>query len=539
MNASAADTILVVRAPEAGTGTTLAITRGRLSEVVAVADADAVAHLRGPSTRIVERTGYAHPLFIDTHNHLTLTARNRLAVPMNGVTSIRDVVDRIRTRATTVPAGSWILTAADWHEQQLTEGRLPTAAELDAATTQHPVLVLRGGHNGSAGSLALALAGLGAGDGDPSGGRVERDEHGRPTGVLQDEGLTQVLRHVPPLAQDDLLTGLEAASADYLAHGIGTVRDAAVSPAEWFALDEAARTGRLAVRVRAMLMSPSSAITAAGSMAAYLDALEAQGLRPGLGTDRARVWGLKLMLDGGVEAAALREPYAGTTDDHGTLAMTVDQMTTWFTECVRRGWPFGAHAFGDAAIDAFCDAVQAVVERTGPLQPGTVVMEHGGLIDPAQLRRVSTLRIAITAQQALIDGLTRPLLAAWGRERVERLFPWRELVDSGVAVSSGTDHPIGPLDPVRGVLGMTTRGTVAGVLGAQHALTRAEALDLGTRAGAALLGEHLTGTLQAGGPADVAVYPVDLLRCTDAELQDLLPSYAMLDGVGRDLPAHR
>jgi hypothetical protein len=43
---------------------------------------------------------------------------------------------------------------------------------------------------------------------------------------------------------------------------------------------------------------------------AYLDALEAQGITPQAGRGRLRLWGLKFVLDGGVEAAALSEPYA-------------------------------------------------------------------------------------------------------------------------------------------------------------------------------------------------------------------------------------
>jgi hypothetical protein len=74
-----------------------------------------------------------------------LAARNILGVPVSNARDIAQVVALIRERAAQTPPGRWILTAADWHELQLAERRLPTAAELDAATADHPVLLQRGG----------------------------------------------------------------------------------------------------------------------------------------------------------------------------------------------------------------------------------------------------------------------------------------------------------------------------------------------------------------------------------------------------------
>ena len=48
------------------------------------------------------------------------------------------------------------------------------------------------------------------------------------------------------------------------------------------------------------------AVAAAGSPDAYLDRLEDQGLHPGVGHGPLRLWGLKFVLDGGVEALPIR-----------------------------------------------------------------------------------------------------------------------------------------------------------------------------------------------------------------------------------------
>jgi predicted amidohydrolase YtcJ len=213
-------------------------------------------------------------------------------VPVSRAADIPGLVGLIRERAALTPAGQWIRSAADWHELGLAERRLPTAAELDEATTDHPVLLQRGGHNGVLNSAGLRLAGIGRGTPDAEGGFIDRDAAGQPRGWVQDAALELAQRVLPPLPEDALISGLAQASAGYAALGLGTVRDAAVMPAQWHAYLRAQAAGQLSVRCHAMMMTTPAAIAAAGSVDAYLDSLEAQGIKPGAGLDLLRVWGL-------------------------------------------------------------------------------------------------------------------------------------------------------------------------------------------------------------------------------------------------------
>jgi hypothetical protein len=147
------------------------------------------------------------------------------------------------------------------------------------------VLLQRGGHNGVLNSAGLSLAGIGRDTPDPEGGFIDRDAAGDPRGWVQDAALELAQRALPPLPEQALIGGLGQASASYAAHGIGTVRDAAVTPAQWHAYVRAQADGQLAVRCHAMIMTTPAAVTAAGSVDAYLDSLEEQGIR---GSGRAR-----------------------------------------------------------------------------------------------------------------------------------------------------------------------------------------------------------------------------------------------------------
>jgi predicted amidohydrolase YtcJ len=510
-------------------------------EIVAVArNARELDEQTGPDTTILGGEDVVVlPAFIDTHNHLMLSAHNVLGVPVSQAGGLGQLIGLIRERAAATPQGQWIITAADWHENRLAERRLPTAAELDRATSEHPVLVLRGGHNGVLNSAGLRLAGIGPETPDLKGGFIARDAAGHPAGWVQDAALDHARRVLPPVPADDLAAALAQASARYASHGIGTVKDAAVSPAEWQAYREARSSGRLSVRSHAMIWTTPAAVAAAGSgsasgsgsgsgsMDAYLDGLEAQGIRPGEGDAVLRVWGLKLVLDGGVEAAALEQPYPARPGYHGELLWDPGVLTEVLTVAARRGWPVGTHAFGDRAVAVLLDAIGAVRQRAGRPEVALVI-EHGGLIGD-RIGQARDLGVHVTVQQPLLDGLAHALIAEWGPERPAELFPMRELLDAGVAISAGTDHPIGPLDPLRAIHGMITRQTPAGVLGPGHAIRRDEAFRLYTTAGAALLGSE-GGRLARGAPADLVAYPADPMTCDPAQLLSLVPAFTVLEG---------
>ena len=488
---------------------------------------DLLAAWRGPGTMVIDDPGLVVlPAFVDTHNHLMLAAQNILGVPVSQAADIPGLVRLIKERAARTPPGQWIRTAADWHELRLAERRLPTAVELDEATTDHPVLLQRGGHNGVLNSAGLRLAGIGRDTPDLEGGFIDRDAAGDPRGWVQDAALELAQRVLPPLPDRELIGGLGRASASYAADGIGTVRDAAVTPAQWHAYVHAQAGGQLTVRSHAMIMSTQAVIAAAGSVDAYLDSLEEQGIKPGAGDGLLRVWGLKFVLDGGVEAAAMTSPYADRPGYLGELMWDREALADALAACARRGWPVGTHAMGDRAVATLLDAIGDARARVPDVPAGMFVVEHGGLIAGRVAQAVS-LGVHVTVQQALLDGLAPAFLAAWGADRTAALFPWRELVDAGAWISAGTDHPIGPL---RAVGGMTTRATPAGVLGPEPAITRDEALRLYTVGGARFLGGAAAVALVPGAPADLVAFPADPFTCPGEQLPGLSPAVTVIDG---------
>ncbi|MGW5480744.1 amidohydrolase family protein [Streptomyces sp. NPDC004008] len=181
--------------------------------------------------------------------------------------------------------------------------------------------------------------------------------------------------------------------------------------------------------------------------------------------------GVKFGLDGGLEAGAIEEPYACDHSFSGMLILEPDVLVEAVEAVVRRGWRVGTHAYGDRAVRVLLDVYERVLDRNPALPAGTLVMEHGGLADPERRVPAVALGIPVTIQQPLLHDTAEVEEGFWGPERVASLFPARGWLDLGAQVSAGSDFPVGQFGAMRSVWGMTTRQTVIGVKGPEHAIT--------------------------------------------------------------------
>ena len=77
-----------------------------------------------------------------------------------------------------VPAGKWV-QGRGWNQIFFAEKRNPTTADLDAISTEHPIVFTRVcEHMVVANSMALSMAGITKETENPEGGEIEHDENG-------------------------------------------------------------------------------------------------------------------------------------------------------------------------------------------------------------------------------------------------------------------------------------------------------------------------------------------------------------------------
>jgi predicted amidohydrolase YtcJ len=145
------------------------------------------------------------PGFIDTHIHFYEWALKRQGVKLDDLTSLVDLLARVRQAAENRPPGQWIM-GQGWNETDWTEPSMPTRKSLDQAAPNHPVLLWRCDlHLAAANSAALKLAGIDADLPDPPEGRIERDDTGIPTGILRELAINLVREAVAPPDPDQVI----------------------------------------------------------------------------------------------------------------------------------------------------------------------------------------------------------------------------------------------------------------------------------------------------------------------------------------------
>ncbi len=150
----------------------LAVDRGS-GRILALGDDADIRALAGPLTETLDLRGRAAiPGLIDAHTHLLGYAQGRLEVELRETRSEDAAVALVKSRAATLPAGSWII-GHSWDKNQWTPEHFPSKASLDAATPEHPVaLASHDYHSLWVNSEALRRAGI-----DASHARASRWAH--------------------------------------------------------------------------------------------------------------------------------------------------------------------------------------------------------------------------------------------------------------------------------------------------------------------------------------------------------------------------
>jgi predicted amidohydrolase YtcJ len=344
--------------------------------------------------------------------------------------------------------------------------------------------------------------------------------------VLEGGAVYEVAAFAPAPSRPEIASALGTTSAAYAALGVGTIREAMATADDVLAYQDAWDQRLLQVRVRLMLRVGSEQPT---DQAVAL--IRGFGARSGFGDDWLRFWGLKLVLDGGVEGGALEEPYANDPANSGHLNWEPAAMAQVCAEAVQRGWRIGTHAVGDRAVRTLLDVYEAVVAQTGPVPPWTLVIEHGLLTDVTLRDRAVRAGFGVTVQYPILWNMGSEMLDTWGPERTSRVTPLDQWLAAGADLAAGTDI-VRPFNPMTNVWGMVTRGTKsAGIRGAEHGIDVATALRLCTMGTAALNHEQeRLGSITPGKLADLVAYRLDPTTADAADLADLTPAFTMTGG---------
>ncbi|MEV0012661.1 amidohydrolase [Streptomyces sp. NPDC051840] len=493
--------------------TTVAVTGDRITAV----GHDEVRELIGPRTEVVDLAGrLLIPGFQDAHVH-PVTAGLELALcDLTGLPDTEATVAAVRGYADANPDRDWI-TGGGWSMEAFDNGA-PTRQQLDTAVPDRPAYLVNRDHHGAwANSQALALAGVTTRTPDPADGRIERDDRGEPTGLLQEGAMDLVARHTPRSTAADRLDALLRAQSLLHSYGITAWQDAIIG--SYGSMDDvsdaylaADRDGTLTARVAGALWWDRER---GGEQIPELVARRRE-----LSGRNFRARTVKIMQDGVAETgtAALLTPYLDAcgcaTSNTGTSFVDPAALRRHVTQLDALGFQTHFHALGDRAVREALDAVEAARAANGRSDTRPH-LAHLQIVHPDDIPRFRALGATANIQplwaahEPQMDELTIPFL---GGERAALQYPFGALLRSGATVAAGSDWPVSSPDPLHGIHTAVNRVAPGGdgpvfLPGQRISLT--DALAAYT-AGSAYV-NHLddTGTIRAGALADLVILDRD------------------------------
>jgi predicted amidohydrolase YtcJ len=490
--------------------------------ILAVGKRVDIMKLKGPDTKIIDLDGhFVMPGFNDAHVHLASAGLEKMTVNLVGTKTLDEFRDRLRAKCETAEPGGWVV-GEGWDETLWPVATPPTRWDLDEVCEKHPVYLRRvDGHIGVANTRALQLASVTVASRNPDGGKIDRDESGTPNGILREKAQQLVESAIPAPTHDKRRQSIEMALADLASHGITSAQD--YSDWENFPIyEEIERDGKLTVRISEWLTFDDS-----------LQDLELKRNAHPASDNMLHTGMLKGFMDGslGSKTAALLEPYSDDPKNSGIPQYDPAKLNAMTKERVLAGYQIGFHAIGDKgvqmALDAFAEAEKAAKDlKVKAADGGTdyrLRIEHAQVTTPQQILRFKELRVIASMQPSHLLTDMNWAESRLGPKRAEHSYAWSEFLRRGVTLAFGTDYPVEPITPFRGIYAALTRESEDG----KKSYYPAQKLNIEQTIAAYTTGsafaefeEKQKGKLEPGMLADFIVLDQDITAALPPKMQE-------------------
>lgn len=486
---------------------------------------DALNYLKDENeSKVFDLQGHTMiPGFIDPHSHFSrvgVDAVSRVALnspPVGTVTSIEDLLNKLREKAKKAKPGEWII-GIGYDDTLLKEQRHPTRKELDSVSTTNPVWVTHiSNHMGSANGMALAISGVDESTPDPEGGVLRRDEDGMLNGVIEESALFLIRKYLPDVSQF-IPDAIRAANELYLKVGVTTANDGGVGGilgdradlCDYLKITDDIQKVRLVLQVWYTRMDEYNSLK--------------------FKTDKIRIQGGKLLSDGSLQGYTgyLTKPYHTMAHDdkdyRGYPRFPREKLCQVVKDIHARGLQVYVHCNGDAAIDDVLYAFEQA-QKEMPREDCRHVCIHCQTAREDQLDKMTELGV--------IPSFFVPHVYYWGdrhrniflgEERASNLDPCRSALKRDIPFTLHCDAPVVPQNPLLTIWTAVNRVTAEGdPLGADiQSVSPQDALRAYTiNCAHQFFLEKEIGSLEPGKLADFTILDNNPLTCEPMMIKDI------------------
>ncbi len=486
----------------------------RDDRILAIGSDNKMSELLEAGGKIINLNGCGvTPGLVDAHVHFKAFALGLNRIDLARTGSLDEILTIVAEAEAIMEANHW-LRGRGWNQADWPTRSFPNAADLDRVTAQRPALLHhRSGHAAWANSQALQLAGIMPGTPDPPGGQIMRQANGQPTGILFENAIGLVSNVIPRAGQAEIVEAMRRAQQHCLKVGLTGIHDFDGRSC-FTALQSLYEAGEL--RLRVVKNIPVNDLAHAIGV----------GLRSGFGDKWISIGGIKIFADGalGSQTARMIAPYDGQPDNHGIEVTDKEEMIAYAMDASTNGLSVTIHAIGDKANHDVLDVYAAIrsEERENKKQLRHRI-EHAQILHPSDFARLAKLNIIASMQPIHATSDMEMADRYWG-DRASNSYAWRSLLDLGTLLAFGSDAPVEPIEPLKGVHAAVTRQRSDGFPSEQgwypeQKLTLAEAIRAYTFGPAFAAGrESMTGNISPGMLADLTLYDRDLFSISPEQM---------------------
>ena len=470
------------------------------------------------------------PGFVDTHLHLLNYAFVENSVRLFDCNSVEEILDVTR-KYIEGHAGKMLpwLYCRGWNEERFKDSRYPHKDELDALSTEIPILMSRVcGHIGVCNSCGLELL-----KNAPQFAEIAPNVD-LETGLLKENAVQIYYSLLDTPSQEEIENYITYSVKKLNECGFTGVHsdDLASLPGKnwkrvmnaYKALDE---RGELDIRLYEQCLS--------GSLEAAKGFI-GEGYRTGKCGDHFTIGPMKLIQDGslGARTAAMNEPYQDSPGNCGTINFTQEELDELFAFCDQHQMQAAVHCIGDRAMDMVIEAIAKSPYRKDNAK-GRHGIVHCQITNPRILKAIKDNDILAYIQPVFVDLDMNTVEPAIGARRMEGIYAWRTMLDLGIHASGGSDAPVDSFNAMENIYFAVTRRNINGEPEEgwipSERLTVDEAVKLFTKYAAyASYTEDENGTIGIGKNADFVVLEKDIYEIAPDEIKTTRVDMTILGG---------